>query len=488
MKRNQFSPLYCDLYHLTMAQAMFDDNSHNTQETFEMFVRKNPFNGSYLLVAGLGEVLNWLNNWHYSNEDISYLKSIGFKDNFLKMLQHSKLEISMKAFREGEIAFPNEPIVQVSGPAWQVLMVEAGILNIINAQSLFATKASRIALASRCDGKKRTLLEMGLRRAQDTQGFTPTRAAFIGGIDATSNVEAAKYYNIPVSGTMAHCFIMREENEVTAFKKYIKSFPEKASVLIDTYDTIQGVKNAIQASKEVGVELKSVRLDSGDLAYLSKKVRKILDANGCKNTKITASNDLDEYTIQSLILEQQAPIDIFGVGTMLVTAYDQAALGGVYKLKKTNNRDVIKVSEHSIKTTIPGATDVIRLIDDNNKYAGDIICQDGHHFLNNDSLRKNIFSISLTTEEKRTFLKGKKAFRPMIEVIHNGKINQTEMTRDLREIKNHASQNLNRLDKSHLRLKSPHAYVAGLEQSLLNKRNRLRQLAQKKKGEHQNGN
>lgn len=470
-----------------MAQAMFDDNSHTTQETFEMFIRKNPFNGSYLLTAGLGEVLNWLNEWHYTNEDIAYLKSIGFKDDFLDMLKNSKLEISMKAFREGEIAFPNEPIVQVSGPAWQVLMVEAGILNIINAQSLFATKASRIALASRCDGKKRTLLEMGLRRAQDTQGFAPTRASFIGGIDATSNVEAGKYYNIPVSGTMAHCFIMREKDEVTAFKKYIKSFPDKASVLVDTYDTIQGVKNAIQAAKEVGVELKSVRLDSGDLAYLSKQVRKILDSNGCKNTKITASNDLDEYTIQSLILEQQAPIDIFGVGTMLVTAYDQAALGGVYKLKKTNNRDVIKVSEHKIKTTIPGATDVIRLLD-KNQYAGDIICQDGHHFLNNDSLNQDIFSISLSTEEKRTFLKGKKAFRPMIEVIHHGKVNQTEMMRDLNEIQSYAQQNLNRLDKSHLRLKSPHTYVAGIEQSLINKRKRLRTLALKKKGEYQNGN
>ena len=485
MNRNKFSPLFCDLYHLTMAQAMFDDNSHNNIETYEMFIRKTPFNGSYLLTAGLGEVLEWLNNWHFEKEDVDYLREQGFKEEFLNMLSNTKLNIDMKAFREGEIVFPNEPIVQVTGPAWQVLMIEAGILNIINAQSLFATKASRIAIASQSDGKKRTLLEMGLRRAQDTQGFTPTRGAFIGGITATSNVEAAKHYNIPVSGTMAHCFVMREESEITAFKKYIKSFPEKASVLIDTYDTIQGVKNAIQAAKEVGVELKSVRLDSGDLAYLAKEVRKILDSNNCQTTKITASNDLDEYTIQSLILEQKAPIDIFGIGTMLATSFDQPALGGVYKLKKTEKRDVIKVSELAIKTTIPGATDVIRLVDKNNLFAGDIICQNGHKFLNAHSLTENITSVHLDGEQKKTFLEGKKAYSPLIEVIKNGVVNKTEMNRDLKEIQAYAAKNLNRLDPTHLRLKSPHRYIAGLEKSLFIKRKKMRQVALKK-GERQN--
>lgn len=485
MNRNKFSPLFCDLYHLTMAQAMFDDNSHNNIETYEMFIRKTPFNGSYLLTAGLGEVLEWLNDWKFNKEDIAYLKEQGFKEDFLQMLSHAKLDINMKAFREGEVVFPNEPIVQVTGPAWQVLMIEAGILNIINAQSLFATKASRIALAAASDGKKRTLLEMGLRRAQDTQGFTPTRGAFIGGIAATSNVEAGRHYHIPVSGTMAHCFIMREESEITAFKKYIQSFPDKASVLIDTYNTIQGVKNAIQAAKEVGVELKSVRLDSGDLAYLSKEVRKILDKNNCHTTKITASNDLDEYTIQSLILEQKAPIDIFGVGTMLVTAFDQPALGGVYKLKRTSTRDVIKVSELAIKTTIPGATDVVRLVDKNNHFAGDIICQDGHKFLNTQSLATPITSIQIDGEKKKTFLSGKRAYTPMIEVIKNGTVNQTEMNRDLKEIQAYAAQNLKRLDPAHLRLKSPHTYVAGLEKSLFIKRKKLRQAALKK-GEYQN--
>ncbi len=477
MIKNKFSPLFCDFYHLTMAQAMFDQNTHMKTETFEMYIRKPPFNGSYLLAAGLGEVLEWLNDWHYTKEDIDYLREQGFKEDFLNMLAQARLEINMDAFREGEIVFPNEPIVRVTGPAWQAVMVEAGILNIINAQSLFATKASRVVRAACIDGKKRTVLDMGLRRAQDTQGFAPTRATYIGGIDGTSNVEAGRHYNIPVGGTMAHCFIMREENEKEAFKHYITSFPKQASVLIDTYDTIEGIKNAIAASKETGIPLQSVRLDSGDLAYLSKQVRQILDKNGCSNTKITASNDLDEHSIQSLILEQRAPIDIFGVGTMLVTAYDQPALGGVYKLKRTGERDVIKVSELAIKTTIPGATDVVRLIDNKGKYAGDIICHKGHKFLNQDSLAQDVVSINLATEKGRAFLKGKKAFRPMINVIQNGYVNVNEMNRPLTDIRCAASNNLKRLDETHLRIQNPHRYVAGVEQSLFVTRQKLRSEA-----------
>ena len=473
MQRNQFSPLFCDLYHLKMAQAMFKNNTHTKHEVYEMFIRKTPFNGTYLLAAGLAEVLQWLNDWHFSKNDIQYLKKLGFDKDFLKMLKDSKLKINMKAFREGEIVFPNEPIVQVSGPAWQVLMVESGILNIINAQSLFATKASRIIQAACSDKKERIVMEMGLRRAQDMQGFTPTRAAFIGGVTASSNVEAAKHYNIPVCGTMAHCFIMRETDEVTAFKNYILSDPENASVLLDTYDTIQGAKNAITASKETGIPLKSVRLDSGDLAYLSKKVRAILDESGFKETKITASNDLDEYTIQSLILEQKAPIDIFGVGTMLVTAADQPALGGVYKLKQANDKPVIKVSENNIKTTIPGATNVIRIIDKNNQYAGDIIVKDGQNILQQGGLTTNLISVDLQNEKTRSFLKGKKAYCPLTDVIINGIINQSEMHRSLQEIQKYAKQNLAKLDESHLRLKSPHQYVAGLSQSLFITRNDL---------------
>ncbi len=485
MKRNQFSPLFCDLYHLKMAQTMFENNTHTTPETYEMFIRKTPFNGAYLLCAGLGEVLEWLTDWHYSDEDINYLKSIGFREPFLKMLKEAKLEISMKAFPEGEIVFPNEPIVQVTGPAWQVLMVESGILNIINAQSLFATKASRIVHASNADGKNRIVMEMGLRRAQDMQGFTPTRAAYIGGITASSNVEAARHYHIPPCGTMAHCFIMREETELKAFKDYILSDPENASVLLDTYDTIQGTMNAIKASKETGIPLKSVRLDSGDLAYLSKQVRKLLDTNGLTKTKIVASNDLDEYTIQSLILEQQAPIDIFGVGTMLVTSADQPALGGVYKLKQTNSRDVIKVSEHSIKTTVPGATNVIRLIDEKGFYAGDIIVKEHHNILQKNVLTNDVVSIDLNSEKTRVFLKGKHAYCPLKTVIVAGKVDLAEMKRDLNQIRATAKINLSRLDETHLRLKSPHRYIAGLEQSLFITRNKMRTQALLK-GEHTN--
>ena len=478
MKRNQFTPLFCDLYHLTMAQAMFEQGTHNKIETYEMFIRKTPFQGSYLIAAGLPEVLQWINDWHFSKEDIEFLKTQEFNPQFLHMLETTPLSIDMDAFPEGEIVFPNEPIVRVTGPAWQAVLLETGILNIINAQSLFATKASRIVEAASCDGKKRTILEMGLRRAQDTQGFTPTRASYIGGIDATSNVEAGKFYNIPVAGTMAHCFIMRYKNEVDAFKTYMKAFPNNASLLIDTYDTIQGAKNAVKASKETGIPLKSVRLDSGDLAYLSKQVRKILDEGDCKDTKITVSNDLDEYTIQSLILEQKAPIDIFGVGTMLATSYDQPALGGVYKLKQTQEGPVIKVSENKIKTTIPGATDVLRLININTgQFIGDIIHENKKTYLNKDSLNQNITSIQINNETIRSFTKGTRAYRPIINVIKNGVVNNIEMNKPLNEIRKLTLQNLNKLDVSHKRLKFPHTYVAGLEENLFITRNNLRNAA-----------
>ncbi len=475
MKRNEFTPLFCDFYHLTMAQSMFDDNTHNRTETFEMYIRKCPFEGSYLLTAGLGEVLEWLNDWHFSTEDIDYLRKQGFHEPFLKMLSEAKLAVDVNAFREGELVFPNEPIVQVTGPAWQVVLLEAAILNIINAQSLFATKASRIVRAACADGQKRDVLELGLRRAQDMQGFTPSRAAFIGGVTLTSNVEAAKHYNIPTGGTMAHCFVMRYEDEKEAFKRYIRSFPSKASVLIDTYDTLQGAKNAAEAAREAGVELKSVRLDSGDLAYLSKQVRQILDENGCATTKITASSDLDEYAIRSLVMEQHAPIDVFGVGTMLVTSFDQPALGGVYKLKQTGARDVIKVSELPIKTTIPGATDVLRFVDENNKYAGDVICKQGTR-----ATPPQIVSVNPQTGTGRVLRadeNGHTVYRPMISVVKNGVVDYNEMTRPLTEIQAYAAANLARLDDSHLRSVKPHTYVAGLEHGLFVTRQEMREKA-----------
>ncbi len=480
MKRNEFTPLFCDFYHLTMAQSMFDNDSHNRTETYEMFIRRCPFQGSYLLTAGLGEVLEWLNDWRFSTADIDYLRAQGFKEPFLQMLSESKLSVDIEAFREGEVVFPNEPIVRVTGPAWQVVMLEAAILNIINAQSLFATKASRIVRAACSDGKQRNVLELGLRRAQDMQGFTPTRAAYIGGVALTSNVEAARHYDIPAGGTMAHCFVMRAESEKEAFKQYIRSFPSRASVLIDTYDTIRGARLAAEAAREVGVELKSVRLDSGDLAYLSKEVRKVLDEAGCTTTQITASSDLDEYSIRSLIMEQHASIDVFGVGTMLVTSYDQPALGGVYKLKQTGDRDVIKVSELPIKTTIPGATDVLRFVDAENRYAGDVICKKGT--VNEESV--DIVSVNPETGTARVMRSAQKptwAYRPMKQVVKNGVVDTVEMNRSVREIRAYAAANLAKLDEAHLRSVKPHTYVAGLEKGLFVTRQELRAQALKGK-------
>lgn len=477
MKRNEFTPLFCDLYHLTMAQAMFNEGTHNRQETYEMYIRKAPFEGSYLITAGLGEVVQWLDKWKFEPEHLDYLRSIEepkFSEDFLKMLKDTKLNISMEAMPEGEVVFPNQPIVRVTGPAWQAMIVEAGVLNLINSQSLIATKASRICMAAQSDKHKRRVLELGLRRAQDTQGFSATRAAFIGGVDATSNVEAGFHYNIPVAGTMAHCFIMRELDEVDAFKSYMKTFPKSASVLVDTYDTLEGTKNAIKAAKELDIPLQSVRLDSGDLGYLSKEVRKLLDENNCKTTKIVVSNDLDEYTIKSLIQEQNAPIDVFGVGTMLVTAYDQPALGGVYKLKQTGERPVIKLSENPIKTTIPGATDVVRILDDKGMYKGDIICDRDANLVKDGKLTRGVISVNLANQYMKVFEEGTKAYKPLVAAIINGKVNPKVRDRDIKDIREQTLKSLSCLDASHLRLKSPHIYVAGVDHKLYEKRQTLK--------------
>lgn len=242
------TPFYCDLYHLTMAQAWFADGKHNEPKTSEAFFRKCPFGGSYLLSAGLNEFLEWVQNWHVSDKDIAYLAKLKNADNsamfqpeFLRFLQGQKLSLNIKAVPEGEIVFPNEPVLSVSGPCWQVDMCEAAFLNIFNAQSLIATKASRMVNAACADGIKRPIMEFGLRRAQDIGCFAPTRAAFIGGCSRTSNLKAAEYYGIPPKGTMAHSFIMSYENELDAFVAYLKASVGNSTLLVDTYDTRQGI-------------------------------------------------------------------------------------------------------------------------------------------------------------------------------------------------------------------------------------------------------
>lgn len=472
------TPLFCDLYHLTMAQAWFLDGKANETKTSEAFFRKCPFGGSYLLAAGLGEFVQWLSRWHFTDEDIAYLKAEKnadgtprFNDDFLKFIKNQKLQLTISAVEEGEIVFPNEPVYSVTGPCWQVDLVEAALLNIFNSQSLIATKASRMVHAACFDGKNRPLLEFGLRRGQELGGFSETRAAFIGGAYGTSNTAAAKYYGIPDSGTMAHSYVMSYEKEVDAFKAFMRGNPGNTTLLVDTYNTLEGIKNAIQATKEIGLPLMGMRVDSGDLAYWGKTARQLIDKEKSnplfKNVKLVASNDLDEYLIENLLTVQQAPYDILAAGTKLVTAYDTPALGGVFKTKQYMGKPKIKIAEG--KTTIPGATNVIRIVRDG-LFEGDIICQaKDDDLLKKGKLAENITSYTFNSINGTFvhFKAGEKARYLLKTFVQEGKIIEKPEL-DLVVLQKKARDNLLGLDNAYKRLANPHIYGVGLETNLHN--------------------
>lgn len=466
------TPFYCDLYHLTMAQAWFLDGKHEDDKTSEAFFRKCPFKGGYLLSAGLGEFLQWVEKWEVKREDIDYLKTLKgatgqplFKKEFLEYINGQKLQINIHAVPEGEIVFPNEPVLSVSGPNWQVDMVEAAFLNIFNAQSLIATKAARIVQAACADGVERPVLEFGLRRMQDMGGYLPTRAAYIGGCVGTSNLKAAQYYNIPPKGTMAHSFVMSYETELEAFKAYMRGAEGNTTLLIDTYDTRQGAKNAIQASRETGIPLMGVRIDSGDLAYWSHEVKRMFTEAGMPEVKLVASNDLDEHVIENLVMVQKAEYDTYAAGTKLVTAYDTPALGGVFKTKSYRGIPKIKVAEG--KTTIPGATNVVRVVR-NGLFEGDIIVPAGEVPVENERLQERIISFNMNNQEgkKVEFQAGEEVYALLKPVVIGGKIITDDKDRPLDSIREDVKKNLQRLHPSYKRLVNPHIYGVGLEQNL----------------------
>ncbi|MCC9879184.1 nicotinate phosphoribosyltransferase, partial [Streptococcus agalactiae] len=337
---------------------------HNKKAVFEAYFRKVPFENGYAVFAGLERIVRYLENLSFSDSDLSYLEELGYPEEFLDYLKNLKMELTVKSAKEGDLVFANEPLVQIEGPLAQCQLVETAILNIINYQTLVATKAARI----RSVIEDEPLLEFGTRRAQEMDAaIWGTRAAIIGGANATSNVRAGKIFNIPVSGTHAHALVQTYGDDYQAFKAYAETHKD-CVFLVDTYDTLRvGVPNAIRVAKEMGEKINflGVRLDSGDLAYLSKKVRQQLDDAGFPNAKIYASNDLDENTILNLKM-QKAKIDVWGVGTKLITAYDQPALGAVYKIVsiETDNgsmRDTIKLSNNAEKVSTPGKKQVWRI-------------------------------------------------------------------------------------------------------------------------------
>jgi nicotinate phosphoribosyltransferase len=376
--------LFTDLYQLTMGYGYWKKGIADRQAVFHLFYRKNPFDNPYVLAAGLELVIDLLQNYRFSVDDIQYLGSLKdpegkalFSESFLNYLQRMEFRCSIDAVPEGSVVFPHQPILRVEGPLIQAQLIETALLNIINFSSLITTKAARVCRATEGEG----VLEFGLRRAQGIDGgLTASRSAYIGGCIGTSNVMAGRLFGIPVKGTHAHSWVMCFDDELEAFTAYADAMPGNCIFLVDTYDTLEGIRNAISVGhqlREKGHDLLGIRLDSGDLAELSKIARHMLDAAGFTETAIIASNDLDEYRIKSL-KEQGAKISVWGVGTRLVTAYDQAALGGVYKLAAiADEQDTweyrVKLSEQEIKVSNPGRLQLRRYYDAKENPVGDQI-------------------------------------------------------------------------------------------------------------------
>lgn len=367
--------LLTDLYQLTMAYGYWKTGVAEREAVFNLTFRRNPFQGGYSIACGLALVIDFLERFRFEEDDLEYLATLTgaddkrlFEPGFLDYLRQLRFQCDVDAFPEGTVVFPNEPLIRVRGPMSQCQLIETPLLNLINFQTLIATKSARVAQAARGE----PVLEFGLRRAQGIDGgLAASRAAYVGGAAATSNVLAGKLFGIPVKGTHAHSWVMSFDDEFTAFEAYAKAMPNNCVFLVDTYDTLEGVRKAAKLGawlRSQGHEMLGVRLDSGDLAYLSIEARKILDEAGFPKAAIVASNDLDEHLIESLKL-QGATISVWGVGTKLVTAYDQPALGGVYKLAAVRRPNEswqykVKLSEQAIKVSTPGIQQVRRYVDE----------------------------------------------------------------------------------------------------------------------------
>lgn len=461
--------LLTDFYEFTMTNSIFQSDLCNTIAYFDMFFRKNPDNAGFAIMAGLETLIEFLKNFNFSKEDILYLRSLQiFDDNFLKYLENFKLTCDIWAIPEGTPIFPGEPILTVRGPYIQAQLIETLILLIINHQSLIATKANRIVRAA----NGRDVFEFGARRALGSDSaLYGTRAAFIGGCSGTSLTLAAKKFGIPISGTMSHSYIQLFDNELDAFKNYAKKYPENCMLLVDTYDTIKsGIKNAIKVFNEElvpkGIRPLGIRIDSGDITYLSKKARHILDEAGFKDCKICVSNSLDEYLIRDMLI-QGAEIDCFGVGEKLITSASNPILGGVYKLSsiEKNNTYIpkIKVSENTEKITTPCFKNVYRLLDNKTKkFVADLITlrdeeidsSSPYEIFDPDNTwkRKVIDNFTTIKLQKMIFNKGNCCYK----------------SPSIKDIQLFCKQQVSMLWEEITRFQSPHKYCVDLSQKLWN--------------------
>lgn len=463
--------LLTDLYELTMMQGYFKNKDRNETVIFDAFYRNNPGDGGYAVCAGLEQVIDYVKNLHFDEQDITYLRSLGiFDDDFLDYLRDFQFSGDIYAIPEGSVMFPREPFIKVIAPIMEAQLVETAILNIINHQSLIATKAARVCQAARGDG----IMEFGLRRAQGPDaGIYGARAAMIGGCIGTSNVLAGQLFDVPVKGTHAHSWIMSFPDEYTAFKTYAELYPSACILLVDTYDTLKsGVPNAIKVfteMREAGIPLTfyGIRLDSGDLAYLSKKARKMLDAAGFPDAVISASNDLDEFLIDSLKV-QGAAITSWGVGTNLITSKDCPAFGGVYKLSAIKAKDgtfipKIKLSENTEKVTNPGNKTIYRIYEkDSGKVKADLICLVDEKFNENDPL---LLFDPAEPWKKTKLAGGSYTMREiMVPVFLKGECVYTSPK--VMEIRDYCKQELNTLWDETKRFVNPHQVYVDLSKKL----------------------
>ncbi|MEE8435479.1 MAG: nicotinate phosphoribosyltransferase [bacterium] len=463
--------LATDLYELSMAQGFWKSGMTEQQAEFHMFYRQNPFGGGYVVWAGLENLLEALTGFQFSRGDLDYLSGLKnrmggplFEEKFLGFLENFRFTCSVDAVPEGSVVFPNEPLVRVQGPILEAQMVETLLLTLVNYQSLIATKAARVVLAAQGD----PVFEFGLRRAPGLDGgFSASRAAYIGGCTGTSNLLAGKWLGIQVAGTFAHSWIMSFDSESEAFDAFADAMPDNCVFLVDTYETLEGLRQAArvgQRLKEQGHNMAGIRLDSGDLTYLSIQARRVLDEAGLEDALVMASGDLDEWLIRSM-KSQHAKVNAWGVGTRLVTGYGDPALGGVYKLSAVKGageepwRYKLKVSEQKFKTSIPGVLQVYRCTNGDGKFIADAILDD----------REDPGEVSRIIDPndntKSRSLKSAVQREPLLErYIENGR--RVRNSPSLLEIRDRAARELESLDVSHKRFENPHIYPVGLSPEL----------------------
>lgn len=479
--------LLTDFYQLTMMQGYFKNNRTETV-IFDAFYRTNPSGGGYAICAGLEQIIQYIKDLHFDYDDISYLRSLGvFEEDFLDYLAGFHFTGDIYAVPEGTVVFPMEPLVKVIAPIMEAQLIETALLNILNHQSLIATKAARVCYAAKGDA----VMEFGLRRAQGPDaGTLGARAAVIGGCVGTSNVLCGRTFDLPVLGTHAHSWIMSFPDELTAFRKYAELYPNNTTLLVDTYDTLRlGVPHAITVFQELKAagkmpKMYGIRLDSGDLAYLSKKARKMLDDAGFTDASICASSDLDEYLIDSL-KAQDAKIDSWGVGTNLITSKDCPAFGGVYKLAAIQKDGVfipkIKLSENQWKITNPGNKTIYRIYDkETGKIHADLIALTEETYTENEPL---LLFDPIATWKKTQLEAGSYTMKEiLVPVFQNGQcIYETPKVMDIRT---YCKEQLNSLWDESKRLVNPHNVYVDLSKPLYDMKNRLLDEYEEIKGKH----